>query len=270
MLEWERRHAEAIARGEASYRDPETGYRVFTDAALRARRACCGCGCRHCPWAHAQVPLEQRAKRIQRPAWLFENRPSGPPSVVSWSGGKDAFLALQSLDHRPVVLLTTFDARSRRVAHQEIDITTIVAQARALELPLLGIPLHPEQDYLAALEAGLRTLVPVHELVFGDLHLVHIRQWREDAIGPVAARLGCALRFPLWQRSYADLLARFEDSGAVARVSASPDPAALAPVRIGDRFDATMQARLPPAVDAFGEGGEFHTEVLPSSLRPFR
>lgn len=41
------REAEARKRGENSYRDPETGYSVFTSAFLAERKVCCGLSCRH-------------------------------------------------------------------------------------------------------------------------------------------------------------------------------------------------------------------------------
>ncbi len=43
-------HTEALARGAESYLDPETGYVVLTADTLLARGACCGSGCRHCPY----------------------------------------------------------------------------------------------------------------------------------------------------------------------------------------------------------------------------
>jgi Family of unknown function (DUF5522) len=43
-------HDRAVAAGEPGYLDPETGYFVFTAAELAARGACCGSGCRHCPF----------------------------------------------------------------------------------------------------------------------------------------------------------------------------------------------------------------------------
>ncbi|MDQ1461286.1 MAG: hypothetical protein QOI08_2770 [Actinomycetota bacterium] len=49
-----RAHAEAIARGDETYVDPVTGYFVLTEATLRARGACCGSGCRHCPYSAAE------------------------------------------------------------------------------------------------------------------------------------------------------------------------------------------------------------------------
>ena len=49
-------HAEAEARGQDGYFDPDTGLFVMTASALAARGACCGSGCRHCPYP----PEEQR------------------------------------------------------------------------------------------------------------------------------------------------------------------------------------------------------------------
>ena len=43
-------HARAMAAGEATYRDPITGYRVLTARTLAERGTCCGLGCRHCPY----------------------------------------------------------------------------------------------------------------------------------------------------------------------------------------------------------------------------
>lgn len=43
-------HDAAVARSEDHYVDPDTGYFVFTAAALRARGYCCDSGCRHCPY----------------------------------------------------------------------------------------------------------------------------------------------------------------------------------------------------------------------------
>lgn len=46
-------HRAAVAAGADRYRDPRTGYWVFTAAYLAARGHCCDTGCRHCPYAGA-------------------------------------------------------------------------------------------------------------------------------------------------------------------------------------------------------------------------
>ena len=48
-------HEAACARGESPYRDPATGYTVFTRLAHLARGKCCGSACRHCPYDHEAV-----------------------------------------------------------------------------------------------------------------------------------------------------------------------------------------------------------------------
>ncbi len=273
---WVAAHEEACAAGELQYRDPETGYRVFTEVGLRQRGECCGCGCRHCPWAHEAVPAPIRAMRIARPAWLHGSPPSDRPLVVVfWSGGKDSFLAARrALRERPdatIALLTTFGHKTKIVAHQELPIETVVDQARALDRPLLGVPLYPGADYTRAVVEALRYVAqqaPLTALVFGDLHLDHIRRWREEQFAPLVDEMGLQMEFPLWGCDYHVLQQELEDSGVEARICASPDFARIAPVRQGDRFGADLMARLPAGVDAFGECGEFHTEVIAEGLRP--
>ncbi|WP_290861042.1 DUF5522 domain-containing protein [Hamadaea sp.] len=45
-----RRHAEAVADGQAGYLDPETGLFVLSARFLANRGTCCERGCRHCPY----------------------------------------------------------------------------------------------------------------------------------------------------------------------------------------------------------------------------
>ncbi len=47
---WQAAHDRAVAAGEPTYLDPDTGYSVFTEAHHLARGSCCDSGCRHCPY----------------------------------------------------------------------------------------------------------------------------------------------------------------------------------------------------------------------------
>jgi len=49
---YEQVHEEYCARGEYFYRDPKTGYIVFTAVKHRHRGYCCKSGCRHCPFSY--------------------------------------------------------------------------------------------------------------------------------------------------------------------------------------------------------------------------
>jgi ATP-binding cassette subfamily B (MDR/TAP) protein 1 len=257
-------HEAAIERGETIYTDPETGFMVFTSLGLAARGRCCGAGCRHCPYEHEAVPLERRSQRIQQAAWLSEARPGkdAPVTLLFWSGGKDSFLAYRALERegaRNIVLLTTFDARTRVIAHQEFAIDEVVRQAAHLGVPLVGVPLHPGGEYLDHLGPALDLVPACDTLAFGDLHLESIRTWREEAFGGHARTRDLALAFPLWKADAGALLAELEALGAVCTISALA--ADLPGVSVGDRFDRAFVERLPEGVDPFGENGEFHTLI---------
>lgn len=147
------------------YRDPDTGYSVFTQFAHQNRGKCCGRGCRHCAFNHRNVPDGNRAARIQQPAWLLRpSTASTAPSdagggsagangsggsgvhVLFYSGGKHSVLALRALvasgvPTSRVVLLTTFSAETRKIPIQNVAVDDVMKQAAHLGFGLLGIPL---------------------------------------------------------------------------------------------------------------------------------
>lgn len=257
-------HNAACARGSFTYEDPESGYVVFTRLGLLQRDRCCGAGCRHCPFDHDGVKLAAPARKIQQAAWLTDApKPTDSPvSLLFWSGGKDSYLAYRALEraeHMNIVLLTTFDARSRIIAHQEFAIDVVVEQAAHLGVPLIGVPLHTGADYVEQIVFALNLVPSCRRLCFGDLHLSHIREWREQAFADHPHTAGMELVFPLWNTDYRALLADLQASGATSIISSvAPD---LSQIVVGDVFDAALQARLPDHVDPFGENGEFHTRI---------
>ena len=257
-----RLHEEASSNGETFYLDPETGLAVFTEFGLLQRGSCCWSGCRHCPYEAGRADDGEGATAVDPPFWLTPLRPGPEPAdVLFWSGGKDSFLAYRALlreGARPVVLLTTFDAASRTIAHQELRVELVVRQAEHLQVPLLGVPLHPGLAYEARIAEAVTSIPAIARFVFGDLHLEHIREWRTGAFRELAETRGASLHFPIWQVPYEVLMADLEASGIVCEVSAVTD-AALGALVPGQRFDREAMMRLPDSVDRFGENGEFHT-----------
>ena len=276
-------HAKAVAAGEATYIDPKTGYKVMTSETLSKRGRCCGCGCRHCPYNHQNVAMEKRPARISAPALLhgdFSDLATTGIDILFWSGGKDSFLAARALarEHRSsggggggggrLLLLTTFDAANRTVAHQEVPITTIVRQASALGLPLLGVPLWPHIPYEERVGEALRLVgangVRVARVCNGDLHLESVRAWRDERLGATLTEIGAISHAPLFQVDYESLLQDLAASGTPCTVCALGDAQCWASkpacVVIGERFDAALAQRLGVAgADRFGENGESHT-----------
>ena len=275
-------HANACAAGNATYIDPKSGYQVLTSETLRKRGRCCGCGCRHCPYNHANVAMEKRPSKISAPALLhgdFADLDAAGVDVLFWSGGKDSFLAARVLAREHAVgvtglrkgrllLLTTFDATSRTVAHQEVHISQIVRQASTLGVPLLGVPLWPHIPYEERLGEALRLIVQsgvqVRRVCNGDLHLESVRAWRAERLGAVLEALGAVAYAPLWQTPYEALLNELAVSGTPCVVCALGDGQCWSGkppcVQVGDYFSAALAQRLGDAgADPFGENGEFHT-----------
>jgi len=64
------------------------------------------------------------------------DRKSSVAPVLFWSGGKDSFLAFDSVRGEAPVLLTTYDPATGQVPHQNIPIAHVRAQAKVLGRPL--------------------------------------------------------------------------------------------------------------------------------------
>lgn len=277
---WSSRHEEACEDGRMDYIDPATGYNVFTALAHKKRGKCCGSGCRHCPFNHENVRPDLKAERIKQPSFLHQVQGGGSSfatpqdakrtKILFFSGGKDSFLALRALVRQRaesgpeqdfnIVLLTTFDAQTRVVAHQEVHISQVMRQASHLQMPLVGVPLHrgTSESYVERLKLGIDLISSTFgegkalSLVFGDLHLAHIKKWRDSELG----KLPLDLEYPVFCVSYEDLIADLEESEVTCVVSASSCSA----IEVGEVFDRTLSDRAKRCgVDPFGEEGEFHS-----------
>ena len=187
--------------------------------------------------------------------------------LLSWSGGKDAAWALQSLRAEPGVevvgLLTTVTAEYERIAMHGIRRALLQAQAQATGLPVIEAAIPAQCDnatYEASFAAALdeaRTRWPdLTNIAFGDLFLEDVRAWREA----LCARLGWTPRFPLFGRDTAEL-AREMIAGGLRANLCCVDTQQLDASFSGRAFDARLLADLPPSCDPCGERGEFHTLV---------
>lgn len=187
-------------------------------------------------------------------------------ALISWSGGKDAALALYHARRRPDLavthLLTSVNAHYERVSMHGVRLVLLEAQAERIGLPLtqLRLPEMPSMaDYDKALQATLRSLHQqgVRRAIYGDIFLADLRAYREQQL----ARVPLRGEFPLWQRGSMELLEEFWALGFQAII-----------VCVNDRYlDASFCGRLldrdfirdlPPGVDPCGENGEYHSFVF--------
>jgi uncharacterized protein (TIGR00290 family) len=186
-----------------------------------------------------------------------------PKAWLSWSSGKDSAWALHVVRRRAdldvVALLTTVNRAFDRVAMHGVRETLLDAQADRAGLPLVKIPIPypcPNDAYERAMSAAMdrARAEGVTHVVFGDLFLEDIRQYREQQL----ARCAITPVFPLWLVDTRALARQMVDAGLQARL-ACIDPRKLDRRFAGREFDARLLDELPPEIDPCGENGEFHT-----------
>lgn len=195
--------------------------------------------------------------------------------ILFWSGGKDAYLALQFYrqdypdNDRELRLLTTYEEETEVVPHQQIPLSHIRRQAASLELDLIRVPLPsacPNKKYLAEVNRALEAQsVPVGHLIFGDWHLRDIRRWREEAFG----EMGYDCLFPIWEKSIHELLPVLQLNPVDVTISAVREEYQSF-IRVGELFDQSFVVQLqhlPEEIDPMGEQGEFHTKVTFPELK---
>ncbi|HYA06332.1 MAG TPA: diphthine--ammonia ligase [Xanthobacteraceae bacterium] len=186
-------------------------------------------------------------------------------AVAFWSGGKDSGLALDRVRRAGaydiVALITTVSEEHRRIAMHGVREELIDRQAQAI-----GIPLHKmyvagrssNGDYVPALRRALQRFKAqgIDDVVFGDIFLEDLRQWRENLLND----LGMTGIFPLWKHDTRRLAAEFIERGFKAVVCCVND-AALKQSDVGSELDAEFFRSLPDGVDPCGENGEYHSFV---------
>lgn len=184
---------------------------------------------------------------------------------MSWSSGKDSTAALHiargELGVDVAGLLVTVNSAADRIAMHAVRRTLLDAQAQRLGLPVHVVEIPSpcpnelyEEQMTTAMAAAARD--GVEAVVFGDIFLQDIRDYREQAM----AGTGIRPVFPLWGRETGQL-ARDMVDGGIRAVLTCVDPTRLPASFAGRVFDHDPLDDLPGDVDACGENGEFHTFV---------
>ena len=190
---------------------------------------------------------------------MSDHDPRPARCAISWSAGKDSWLALMRARERGLAV-TTFvtmcDADGASKSHA-LPPELVDAQVRALG----GVPVSvrvPPGEYAARFDACLRELAAgghTH-MIFGDIDLQAHRDW----LAPACERAGLVPLFPLWGESRAALARELVTRGVRARV-VCVDTRWLDASFCGVAYDAAFLACLPAGVCPCGEDGEFHTFV---------
>lgn len=181
--------------------------------------------------------------------------------AVSFSGGKDSFLALDRAHragYRIDYLVTLYDRASQRVRFHGVPIDAIQAQADAVGIPLLRYPNEPEQFETIFLTA-LRDLRQsgVTSIIFGNIHLADVRAWYEER----TTQAGLLHHEPLWGEDPGQLVREGIARGYRATLTCV-DTGRARTAWLGAMLDETLVEEFEQAgIDPCGERGEYHTFV---------
>lgn len=273
--EIDRLHLAACNAGRDTYIDPASGYQVLTSKTLLKQGTCCGNSCRHCPYGHINVSDPNLIKQsFSAPALINWSGKDESIDVLFWSGGKDSLLALQHLlaEKKKVVLLTSFGALTSRVSIQNIHIKNIAKQAEFLKLPLCLVPLFPNTDYKTSIQEAFNLIVAqtgaqIDRLVFGDLHLESIRQWRVDTWPQYL------IHTPLFGLPYEELLRQLWQLQNTMELEITLSSELTMPkevLAVGTPYTEELVQQIKDSgLDAMLENGEAHTLVFPKGWKKY-
>jgi uncharacterized protein (TIGR00290 family) len=105
----------------------------------------------------------------------------------------------------------------------------------------------------------------ISSVVFGDIFLEDLKQYRENNL----AKMGMRGVFPLWKQDTQQLVRRFIHHGFRA-VVVCVDTQSLDRKFAGREIDEQFVGELPETVDVCGENGEYHSFVYDGPIFKIR
>jgi len=192
-----------------------------------------------------------------------------PKAAVSWSGGKDSYLALHRTANAFEIraLVTMFTEDGRRSRSHGLRPEVVARQAELLKLPLVS-GRGSWNSYEEEFKRVLRVLAGdgFSHVIFGDIFPDEHRMWVERA----CAECNLKAVVPLWGEQTHLLLREFLATGAQAQI-VTTKAVLLDEKWLGRNLSEEM---LPSfellGIDACGERGEYHTlvHVCPRMISP--
>lgn len=184
-------------------------------------------------------------------------------AAVSWSGGKDSYMALKRALERGLDVVYTIhmfveDLYSYHGPPEILYIQQAALGVRGLFARTTWAEY--ERDFRKALEVLRRD--GIETVVFGDIFIEDHRRWVER----VCRETGLEALEPLWGEDTARLVREAVDSGVKALVVRVIDREPLTEY-VGRLVDREFIERLVESgLDPAGEYGEYHTVVLDAPL----
>ena len=185
-----------------------------------------------------------------------------PKAIFCWSGGKDSAYCLHKVLAEKLFdvkyLLTTVNDKFRRISMHGVRKELLKRQAESIGIPLLKVRViegtnkeYEKQMQVVLLQAKSES---INNVIFGDIFLEDLRQYRENNL----AKVGMRGIFPLWKTDTKNLINDFIKGKFKAVVCCTND-GYLGEKWSGREIDKAFIEQLPSNVDPCGENGEYHS-----------
>ena len=187
-------------------------------------------------------------------------------TILNWSGGKDATMALHQLradqNVKIVSLLTTINGERRRITMHGVHEDLLQAQVQSLgeSVELMELPENISMDKYAEITNNIaknHTKKGISHYAYGDINLEDLRKFRDTEL----QKNNLTPIYPLWGKPTSELAQEFIKLGYRAIVVATSSNK-LDESFVGRLYDQEFLNSLPQDVDPCGENGEFHTFVF--------
>jgi len=188
-----------------------------------------------------------------------------PRAAISWSGGKDSYLALHrsAAAYDVVAMVTMFAEDGARSRSHGLRPAIVEAQAQQL-----GMPLFAGRGTWAGYEAGFQSALAqarargISHVIFGDI----MGEANLEFPRRVCAAEGLTPVEPLFGESTTALYREFVGTGADARIVTARD-GILDATWLGRRLTLALLPEITATgADPCGELGEYHTVILDAPL----
>jgi len=180
---------------------------------------------------------------------------------VSWSGGKDACLALYKAineGYKPKMLLTMFSLEDGISSAHRLKEDIIKAQANSIGIELcIGRASFHEYEEVFVENLGKFKDIGIDYGIFGDIDIEEHRQWEER----VCKKASIEPVLPLWHGNRRELVEEFISYGFKAKI-VLVDTTRLDKVFLGEDLSLPLIREIEKCgADVCGENGEYHTVV---------
>lgn len=180
----------------------------------------------------------------------------------SWSGGKDACLALYKAIEQGYsvdLLFTTFIGSGEHSRAHGLKKEIIEAQSKSLNIPFeIGFADWGKYGPVLTEFINRSKTKDITGGIFGDIDLESHKEWLED----IAKETEIEAIFPLWNRQRVEIVKEFIELGfktiIISTKTSVMDSKYLGRVLDKDLVEEFLEIGIDPA----GEDGEFHTLVI--------